>query len=146
MKEKTMSEIAVQKIRANREHLGVSRATLQKATGFSSSVIWRAEQVDAKPLTQDEYTKILDVLDAWMENGVPAEYVKTTKAHSAPTTATSDEWMTKTWELREVISNVHTEVLEQIKQAQAKKASTKGLKAIAEQLAEHCTACSSAEH
>lgn len=133
-------------IRVQRESMNVSRATLQKATGLSSSVIWRAEQDDAKPITDEEYAKIYDTLASFINDGVPAEYVKVTKQHGTSATATTDEWMQTAWKLREVISEAHTLILEQIKEAQSKKTSTKGLKALAEVLKAECTACSSAEH
>lgn len=134
-------------LRAQREELKVSRATLQKATGLSSSVIWRAEQDDAKPVTDEEYMKIYNVLiEDWTVNGVPAEYVKVTKTHAVSSTDAAEAWQAAAWKAREVISEAHTLVLEQIKEAQAKKASTKGLKALAEVLKAECVACSSAEH
>jgi hypothetical protein len=78
-------------LRVQREELKVSRATLQTATGLSSSVIWRAEQESAKPITDEEYLKIYNVLiEDWTVNGVSAEYAKVTKTHAAPSDGTKD--------------------------------------------------------
>lgn len=121
-----MSEIAADKIRSNRETLGVSRATLQKATGLSSSVIWRSEQKDAKPLTGEEYAKILDVLDDWMANGVPAEYAKATKTHAAPSDGTKD-LLKLTGRYYQFLEDLQQSVSDKIIVAREAKARTKEL-------------------
>jgi hypothetical protein len=117
-------------LRIQREELKVSRATLQRATGLSSSVIWRAEYDGAKPITDEEYLKIYDVLIAdWSVNGVPAEYAKTAKVHA--TQVNTGEATTAALQLvdrhRQFLEDLRQSISDKIVIAKQAKARTKEL-------------------
>jgi hypothetical protein len=61
--------------RRTREALQVSRATVQKATGLTGSVIWRSEQED-RQVTEEQRDQLDELYRTWARDGVPAEYAR----------------------------------------------------------------------
>lgn len=121
-------------LRIEREHLGVSRAALAAATALSSSVIWRAEQDSAKPVTDEQYLEIERVLDKWTHEGVPAEYAKQTKVAAHAGTATDDKLVTeltqKAFAYATFVESLRQRIEAEIANRKAKKAGTKDLTAL----------------
>lgn len=141
-----MSEIITpEAIRTLRTELGLSRHDVEQHTGLSGSAVWRAEQSE-KQVMPEVSNKIYTFLVAVTLGEIKIEKKAKKTKQTRTDDATTQQWMDETWKLRKLISEAHTEVLGQIKAAQAKKASTKGLKALGELLKNECTACSSAEH
>lgn len=128
-------------LRELREKLSVSRATLVKATGLSSSVIWRAEQEDTQPVTTEQYLDIEAVLVKWMTNGVPAEYAKPKREHVAASTAVADHTQCQAdyEKISEFVIYLSGRVEQLLEDARGAKRATKDLKAVQAELAEFRT-------
>lgn len=137
--------IAAEAIRTLRTELGLSRHDVEQHTGLSGSAVWRAEQPE-KQVMPEVADKIWAFLTTVAQGEIKIEKKAKKTQKTSTDNPTAQQWMDETWKLRKIIAEAHTEVLEQIKAAQAKKGSTKSLKVLAELLKDECTACSSAEH
>jgi DNA-binding transcriptional regulator YiaG len=119
-------------LRKVREDLGVSRAVVQDATGLSSSVVWRSEHDDAKPIADEQRTTLVDLYSTWWEGGVPQRYTKPVKAEKATAATAPPVDVTK---YVDFINEIYDGLTTAVAARKVKKAATKDLSTLLDKIA-----------
>lgn len=136
-------------LRGTREALGLSRAQVSKVTGLSSSVVWRSEQVSAKPITSEQLNTLIAQYVNWKTNGIVAD-IKPRAAAAAKIQKTTDvDMINEIAELEKQVNALNVEsakhfsfiqdlldmVQDQLATARTAKRATKDLRVIEDAIA-----------
>lgn len=118
-------------IREFREELGLSRKDVEKHTELSSSVVWRSEQTEGKPVTAEQRTKIWDFLIAVDSDD---EYRAIVKPAKTPKPTTSQAPTVDVTKYVNFISELDDAIKAAIAERKAKKAGVKDLNTLLEMI------------